>query len=178
MKDMICCFTGHREIPADQCDAIAARLNETVRELAAQGGVCFRAGGALGFDTLAAQAVLRLRDEFPQIKLVLMLPYMEQARSWSASDQQIYEQIKERADEVIYTSQHYTRGCMHKRNRSLVDGSDLCICYLTKASGGTAYTVRYARSKGLDIINLAGPLSLGARSGASGMPRPTKERVL
>ena len=43
---------------------------------------------------------------------------------------------------------------MFKRNRHLVDNSSVCVCYLTKDSGGTAYTVRYAKEKGLEIVNL------------------------
>ena len=31
----------------------------------------------------------------------------------------------------------------------------VCVCYLNRESGGTAYTVRYAKRKGLEIINLA-----------------------
>ena len=41
------------------------------------------------------------------------------------------------------------------RNRHLVDHSGTCICYLTRSAGGPAYTVDYARKKGLRIINLA-----------------------
>ena len=54
-----------------------------------------------------------------------------------------------------YVSREYTPDCMHRRNRHLVDHSGTCICYLTKTSGGTAYTVDYARRKRLRIINLA-----------------------
>ena len=60
-----------------------------------------------------------------------------------------------RSDKVVYTARQYTRGCMFKRNRHLVDNSSVCVCYLTKDSGGTAYTVDYAEKKGLEIINLA-----------------------
>ena len=59
------------------------------------------------------------------------------------------------ADKVVYTEQAYTRGCMHKRNRHLVDNSSVCVCYLNRESGGTAYTVDYAGKQGLEIINLA-----------------------
>ena len=55
----------------------------------------------------------------------------------------------------IDVSRQYTRGCMHERNRHLVDNSSVCVCYLNRESGGTAYTVRYARERGLEIINLA-----------------------
>ena len=55
-------------------------------------------------------------------------------------------------DKVVWTSEEYIRDCMFKRNRHLVDNSSLCICYLTKNTGGTAYTVRYAKSKGKTVI--------------------------
>jgi len=66
-----------------------------------------------------------------------------------------YEKIKAQADKVVYTSDQYFRGCMQKRNRHLVDNSSLCISYLTGDSGGTAYTVDYAKANGLKVINLA-----------------------
>lgn len=50
---------------------------------------------------------------------------------------------------------HDTRGCMHKRNRHLVDNSSACISYLTENKGGTFYTVNYAKSKGVEVINIA-----------------------
>ena len=48
-----------------------------------------------------------------------------------------------------------TSGCMHVRNRHLVDFSSYCICYQTKETGGTAYTVNYAKENGLIIYNVA-----------------------
>lgn len=59
------------------------------------------------------------------------------------------------ADKVVYTSQDYYSGCMHKRNRHLVDNSSRCICFLTEKTGGTFYTVNYASEHGLMIINTA-----------------------
>ncbi len=148
------CFTGHREIPFMKQSVIKDQLKRVLKELIEQGSCFFCAGGALGFDTLAAQAVLDLREQYPQIKLILVLPCLSQTKNWDEKDMQIYEYIKEQADRVVYTSREYTRGCMHKRNRNLVDNSSTCVCYLSKTSGGTAYTVEYARKKGLRIINI------------------------
>lgn len=113
------------------------------------------AGGALGFDTLAAQTVLRLREGYPGMKLILVLPCLTQTRGWKPGDVAEYERIKAQADKVVYTAQQYTPGCMHKRNRHLADHSGVCVCYLTKGNGGTAYTVQYAKEHGLEIINIA-----------------------
>lgn len=154
-KGQTCCFTGHRDIPENEYGIITANLERTIRELERNNIIYFGAGGALGFDTLAAQSVIKLRAELPRIKLILVLPCLSQAQRWPELDQRVYETIKAQADKVVYTSQEYTRDCMFKRNRHLVEYSGTCVCYLINQSGGTAYTVRYAKSKGLRIINLA-----------------------
>ena len=154
MKEYTVCFTGHRKMPLEKRDILALRLKAILVKLINDGYIYFQAGGALGFDTLAAQIVLDLKSNYPQINLILVLPCLSQTRGWSDSDKEIYEDIKKNADEVIYTSQEYARGCMHKRNRYLVDNSSVCVCYLTKNTGGTAYTVDYAHKNKIAIINL------------------------
>ena len=135
--------------------SLAQRLKTEIVELIDKGNLFFETGGALGFDTLAAQTVLDLKNDYPQIKLILVLPCLSQADAWSSEDKERYEYIKANADKVVYTSREYTRGCMHKRNRHLVDNSSTCVCYLTEKTGGTAYTVEYATRKGVFVINTA-----------------------
>ena len=115
----------------------------------------FGAGGALGFDTLAALTVLRLREEFPQIRLILVLPCRNQTNGWREEDVQKYRWILSQADKAVWLNEEYTAGCMQERNRYLVDHSGTCVCFLTKKSGGTAYTVRYAKKARLAVTNLA-----------------------
>ena len=155
MRKQTCCFTGHRQIPAEKRAEIADRLECVIVNLYQRGIRYYGAGGALGFDTLAAQAVIHLRESCSSMKLILVLPCLAQTRGWRPEDVAEYERIKDLADKVVYTSQEYSRGCMHKRNRHLVDNSGVCVCYLTDDSGGTAYTVKYAEKQGLEIINVA-----------------------
>ena len=110
----------------------------------------------MGFDTLAANVVIKLRSKYPDIKLILVLPCKTQTRGWKQSDIDEYKRIIKDADKVVYTSENYYSGCMHKRNRHLVNNSSLCICYLTEDNGGTFYTVNYAKQNGLSIVNIAG----------------------
>lgn len=154
MKAKTCCFTGHRRLPGNQKE-IEKRLEEAILSLIQSGYLYFGAGGALGFDSLCAKTVLRLRQSYPKIKLILVLPCVSQANRWPATDRAVYRETIEQADKVVYISQEYTRDCMFKRNRHLVDYSSACICYQVKQTGGTAYTVEYARKHGLRIINLA-----------------------
>lgn len=174
MRDKTCCFTGHRKLPPSKRNQIALQLEKTVIRLIDRGIIFYGAGGALGFDTLAAQTVLSLREDYPQIKLILVLPCLTQTRGWSEADITVYENIKRQADKVVYTSQTYFQGCMHKRNRHLVDNSSVCLCYLTESKSGTYRTVQYAQKCGCQIINLAKhkenehEKSIGLYSGTSG----------
>lgn len=155
LRAKTCCFTGHRSLSHEEKLKVAVRLREIIAEQIEAGVVFYGAGGALGFDTLAAQTVLDMKKEYPQMRLILVLPCEDQTRGWHSEDIAVYKDIKRRSDKVVYVSREYTPDCMHRRNRHLVDHSGICICYLTRASGGTAYTVDYARRKGLHIINIA-----------------------
>ena len=155
LREKTCCFTGHRNLSGGEKLKASVRLRRVIEEQIKTGVVFYGAGGALGFDTLAGQTVLDMKKEYPQLRLILVLPCEDQTRGWRSEDIAVYEDIKRRSDKVVYVSRKYTPDCMHRRNRHLVDHSGTCICYLTRSVGGTAYTVDYARRKGLCIVNLA-----------------------
>lgn len=155
MKDKTCCFTGHRNLPIEKYQLITKRLEEQIIALIKNEVCYFGVGGALGFDTLAAQTILKLKLVYPHIRLILILPCKEQTAKWKTKDIIIYNDIKSKCDKFVYTSEHYYKGCMFKRNRHLVDNSGYCICYMNKNIGGTAYTVNYAKERGLQIYNIA-----------------------
>lgn len=50
MEEKICCFTGHRKIPANKCQIIAKETEKAIEKLIKEGYLEFCAGGALGFD--------------------------------------------------------------------------------------------------------------------------------
>ncbi len=149
------CFTGHRHIPDEDYPQLHTTLTETIEELIRDGACVFRAGGALGFDTLAALCVLSLRMKYPHIRLELILPCPSQTRGWASKDVQLYTQILEQADTHRYVSTGYYTGVLQQRNRALVEGADICVAYLQNSiGGGTAYTAALSLRKGLTLINL------------------------
>ncbi len=150
-----CCFTGHRTLTPAVKRALTEILDRRLLALCEVGFTEFRTGGALGFDTLAAQRVILLKKANPQCKLHLVLPCRDQDRYWSAPDKAAFAEILRHADTVEYLRDAYTPDCMHARNRALVDESDLCLAYLAPGKrGGTHYTCTYALSKGVRLINL------------------------
>ena len=151
----IVCFTGHRKVLDSDYDKINSLTYDTVEKQIQNGADIFRAGGAIGFDTIAALNVLLLRKKYPHIRLELILPCPSQTRGWSQNDTVLYEQIRAQADSHRYISQHYFNGVLQLRNRALVEGADLCIAYLQDShGGGAAFTVAHALRQGLELINI------------------------
>lgn len=158
MERLCCCFTGHRVLPPGVNQILFDRVCAKIGELYAVGVRSCYTGGARGFDFLAAEAVLRCKSDLPGLRLIVVVPHEGQERSWSLEEKRLYTEINQSADQVICLAEHYFRGCMQKRNHYMVDHSSICVCYLTKTDGGTAGTVKYARAKGLAVINLAEPI--------------------
>ena len=152
-KQKTCCFTGHRILPKEEREQIRARLARAIRNLYEEGYRHFVAGGALGFDTVAAETVLAFRRHYPDITLTLMLPCADQDARWTDGERAIYTAQKQAADEVITLADRYFDGCMQKRNQAMVDASSACIAYMTRLRSGAGQTVRMAHAAGLRVIN-------------------------
>ena len=155
MENKACCFTGHRVLPKSRIGEIREMLTIQLKKLIEQGFSDFYAGGALGFDTLAALCVLELKKEYPHIRLHLIIPCRNQSAKWDEKSRLLYEQINSMADETVCLSPVYFDGCMLIRNKYMVDRASVCIAYLERAKGGSAATVKYAKEKQLDIINIS-----------------------
>ena len=155
-REQTACFTGHREL-REVSSVIFSKTYEMVETLILQGYRYFGAGGARGFDALAAETVLALKEKYPYIHLILVLPFPKQyarEKGWSADEIRQHERHKKIASKVVYTQEAYSPGCYYKRNRHLVDSSSVCISYQYKNTGGTAYTTQYARQNGVLVLNI------------------------
>jgi len=150
------CFTGHRRIDP-QDEPVIQQLTPLLELLYNQGYRDFLCGGALGFDTLAAEHVIRLRDEHPDVRLIFCLPCADQCSKWKRADCSRYERLLYTSDETRVLSPSYYDGCMQARNAYMVDRSSLCVAYMTRLHGGTLSTVRYAISQDVPVINVAVP---------------------
>jgi len=149
-KAITCFFTGHRDIPEYRYNDIYNQTVSLIQKLYREGVKVFVCGGAVGFDTLAAKAVLELR-ELLDIKLHLVLPCKNQSDYFSPSQKSDYEYVLQSCDSSETLYEHYVRGCMHARNRKMVEMSSACIAFCQKSTGGAAYTVKQAISNNIPI---------------------------
>ena len=151
-----CFFTGHRFISREILPLLKSALREELLNAINGGFTHFISGGAVGFDTMAAEEVINMREDYDMIKLVLYLPCKEHFLNWSEADKNRFHAVLSSADEVYYVSkEQYKEGCMRRRNLAMAEASDMCIAYLKNLQSGTAQAVKMAQNKGLSVINLA-----------------------
>jgi uncharacterized phage-like protein YoqJ len=154
-----CAFTGYRpqNMPFGfheediRCVDFKQRIRYVLESLVKGGYSHFLTGGAIGFDTFAAEAVMGIRRHFRWITLEVAIPFDAQPEHWEAYSKLRYEWILNQADIVTWVSHAFSRECMRNRNHYLVDHCDLLLAAYDGRPGGTKHTVDYAQSQGKEI---------------------------
>ena len=169
MDKKTCCCTGHRPkgFPFEYEKEIWKHMKylfgltkRIITIIEGYGITEFISGMALGADMDFAATVIGLREwKYPNIKLECALPCRNQTLKWEERDKKKYDKILSKADEVTLVSEEYSRECMMKRNKYMVDKSDLVLAiYNGKERGGTCNTMKYAEKKGVKTEWLYLPL--------------------
>ncbi len=157
-----CCFTGYRpqKFPFElkngehRYTELLRGLSASIEQAVKNGCDTFYCGMACGFDIIAGEAVLALKEKFGHIKLIAVIPYPEQSKSYTEDWSLRYQKLLAAADDKILISQVYTKYCFAKRNNYMVDNSGTVITWYNGEKGGTDSTLKYAAKKGRNIINI------------------------
>ena len=144
-----CFFIGHRE--ADE--RLLSRLELTIERLIAEENVrYFYVGEYGGFDRIAATAVKRAKQKYPDITLMLVLPYHPAERAVptpNGFDGTYYPYGLEN------TPRRYA---IVRINQIMVDTCDWLVCYVRHGASNSWNLLEYAQrreAKGLiQIINI------------------------
>lgn len=134
-------FCGHR--CTQDTPELRGWLTDCVEKLIAEGADTFYLGGYGDFDRIAASVVWKLKQRYPQIESVLVLAYLGREVNAEHYDRTMYPEIEGGP----------MRFAISKRNRWLVDNSDVLIAYVILDSGGAAAARRYAMRRKKRIIN-------------------------
>jgi len=158
-KEQTCCFTGHRpsRLPwknnekDPDCIRLKERITEELELLYRDGVRHFMTGMAQGADMYFAEAVLALRERRKDITLEAAIPCRSQADARGEVEQKRYRSIVERCDMETLVQREYSRDCMLRRNRYMVERSRyLLAVYDGMGSGGTMYTLNYAMNRDME----------------------------
>ena len=145
-----CFFIGHR----DADERLLPRLELVVDRLIREEGVrYFYVGGYGGFDRVAAAAVRRMKQKYPDITLMLVLPYHPAERPTEAPDgfDGTYH-----PDGLENTPKRYA---IVRANKIMVDTCDWLVCYVRHGASNSRKLLDYAEhlnNMGLiQIVNVA-----------------------
>ena len=138
MQGRSCFFIGHREAPED----IAANLASEVRRHITELGVTEFVVGHYGrFDSMAGQAVIAAKREFPYIHLLLLLPY---------HPAEAPVDLPEGYDGTYYPPGMESvprRFAIVRANRYMVDHADYLIAYAWHPASNARERVEYAEAR-------------------------------
>jgi uncharacterized phage-like protein YoqJ len=161
-KFITCCFTGHRpqklhfQENSEECLDLKKRLRAAAVDAIERGYKYFICGGGLGIDLYAAEIIIDLKTEYPYVRLHLALPCLNHTKLWRSEQKRAFQEILRNADKIIYVSDRdYFEGCMHIRNKYMVDHANLVIAAYNGTSGGTQQTIAYAEKNYIDICLIA-----------------------
>ena len=138
MQGRSCFFIGHREAPED----IAANLASEVRRHITELGVTEFIVGHYGrFDSMAGQAVIAAKREFPYIRLLLLIPY---------HPAEAPVDVPEGYDGTYYPPGMESvprRFAIVRANRYMVDHTDYLIAYAWHPASNARELVEYAETR-------------------------------
>ncbi len=159
-----CCFTGYRPgkfpFPLREgnrdYESLKTDITAALLDLEADGITTFYSGAAMGFDLIAAEQALELRDNYKstELRVICAIPFAEQAVKYPREWRERYKNVLARSDGVVLVSDVYFTGCYQQRNRWMVDHADTVLTWFDGQSGGTRNTLNYAEKQHKKIINL------------------------
>lgn len=95
--------------------------------------------GQLGAELWAAEVVFELKLEFPEIKLAVITPFLEQEATWSENNTEWYKSILAQADFVdSVTKKGYEKPWQFRlKNQFFIDKSDALILFYDQEKEGS-----------------------------------------
>lgn len=133
-------FCGHSDVA--QQEDVRQWLFKTVEKLILQDADVFLLGGYGGFDRMASSVVWELKRKYPQVRSVLVLPYLDRKMDESQCDWTVYPSLEKVTKRYAITH----------RNRYMISEADVVVAYVQHSWGGAAQTLDYARQKRKRII--------------------------
>ena len=160
-----CSFSGHRpeKLPwgdnerDERCVALKAAIREMVQKAYDDGYRHFICGMARGCDTYFCEEVLHLRDRVQNITVEAAIPCLSQSSGWTPEQRSRYQDLLALCNYRTVVQEKYDAGCMHRRNRYMVDHSMLLIAVHDGSGGGTRYTIEYALRHRRNVLVLPVP---------------------
>ncbi|MCA0988405.1 SLOG family protein [Guptibacillus algicola] len=106
--------------------------------------------GQTGIELWAGEVALDLREEFPDLKLAVLTPFLDQEKKWKESSQEYYQMILSEADfvESITNRPYENPGQLKAKNEFLIKKSNaMLILYDEDTPGSPDYYLKEAENR-------------------------------
>ena len=138
-----CTFFGHRD-----CISLdPALLLEHLRDCINQGVRVFYVGNQGSFDSIVYRCLKSLRQDYPDICVSVVLAYLPT----ELPENDIYSEYSIFPEELDTV---HPKFAIDRRNRWMIDRSDICLCWVDFTWGGAYTFAGTAKKKGLTVINI------------------------
>lgn len=138
---MIVTFCGHSGVT--EKEKVTEWLVEATQTLILKGAKTFYLGGYGEFDSLCKNVLLQHKVQYPDIELILVVPYLNHSKNTQGYDGTIYPEI-----ETVPP-----RFAIAARNKWMVEQADVVVAYVIRGWGGAAKTVEHARRKKKEVVS-------------------------
>lgn len=146
----------------DRCIALKLKLLQQISILYENGIHVFLSNCALGVNMWAAEIVAGLMCIHPNIELICVIPYEEQAVKWPAEYRDRYFSLHEECTQSILFNTAYRKDCLIECGRYLVNESDILLAVCDEQNlhlSMAGQMVAYAKQVKRDLI-LIHPVTL------------------
>lgn len=166
-----CSFTGYRAEKLPWADENSKQAEDFKMQLCIEicqkikaGCTTFYSGMCNGVDIIAGEMVLELKETFPHIKLIAVIPYEEFASSWSEEWRERYFNLLVKVDDEVLLNYKYKTNCFKQRNEYLVKhaGHLIAVQNYEDVFSGTMQAIKMARFRNRNIVMIE-PSNLGIK---------------
>jgi len=142
---------------------IKKSLENRLRALIDEGLEWVILSGQLGVETWAAEVVLEMKKEFPDLKYAVLTPFLEQEKNWNETKQEKYQMIIDKADfHRSLTNKPYEAPWQFiEKNKFFLRNSDgILIVYDEETEGSPKFikqeAERYAEKNDYAVLSITG----------------------
>ena len=161
LKSKTVAFTGYdTETISDSTtnknylNIITVEFYDTIKTLYNQGFTTYLCGITKEFDLIAAEAIIKHKKGQPDIKLIVVLPHIDQENSFTNTEKLRYKTICELANKVIYTTDNKHDDTQNIHQQYLLTNCAQLVCYYNESKIEKSYLINQIIESKIPIINI------------------------
>lgn len=156
-KEKTCCIISNDfcnfsflQLEKKEKQKIKEKAVEEIEKLRSDGVKNFISALEEGVDLFAADYISRTKKENETLECAVA--FEEQAKNYSEKQREDYFSLCEKCDTLSFVSRKRNFGCKTKRDRYMIEQSDIVLCFWDKFAPYTGELLQFAVTKNKKIV--------------------------